>query len=319
MRGEAGVAEADLTIAIVNHETRELLRACLASVVSGAADERPPIVVVDNASADGSAEMVRDEFPCVRLIASAENRGYGAGANLALAACTTRYALLLNADTRLTPGAPATLADYLLRHSRVALAGPRLVAPDGALEPSCHAFPGAATALLELTSVGRVADALAQVPGLPALHPPASAHDRARPVDWVTGAALAIRRDAFDAVGGFDESFFMYWEETDLCYRLAAAGWVTHFVPAAAIVHAGAASTSQRRAEMAFQFLAGLRRFSARHYSPSRRWRLEATLRAILRIRLAQDRLRLRFSRDPAQRQRLAESLAVWRRALDVG
>lgn len=302
----------DLAIAIVNYNTRSQLRACLATA-AGAAQQ---IVVVDNASSDGSVEMVRQQFPGVVLCANPDNKGYGAAANQALAACTSRYVLLLNADTLLTRGATAALAQYLDSHPRVAAAGPRLVNPDGTLQPSCHAFPGTATVFLELTALRHLARTLRHVPVLRDWHLPAWSHDRARPVDWVKGAALALRREAFQEVGGFDESFFMYWEETDLCRRLATAGWETHFAPVATVVHAGEASTSQWRGEMSFRFLQGLRQFSARHHTRPRRIALILALQAILRIRVAQDAVRLGLSRDPALQRRLADSLAVWTRAL---
>jgi GT2 family glycosyltransferase len=303
----------DFAIAVVNYNARAHLRACLATAIEAGPRQ---VVVVDNASSDGSADMVREEFRGVVIHANQDNRGYGAAANQAVAACSSRYVLVLNADTLLTSRAPAALAEYLDAHPRVAVAGPRLVNPDGSLQPSCHAFPTAATILVELTPLARLAHALRPVPGLGELHPPAGTHDRARRVDWVKGAALAIRREAFDQVGGFDESFFMYWEETDLCYRLVEAGWQTHFAPVATIVHAGEVSTGQRRAEMAFQFLQGLRLFSARHHTRRQRMALALALLVVLRLRVAYDLVRLRMTRDPVQRRWLTDSLAGWRRAL---
>lgn len=303
----------EVAIAVVSYNTRAHLHACLASAAGNARE----IVVVDNASSDGSVEMVREEFPDVVLRASHDNRGYGAAANQAVAACTSRYVLLLNADTLLSPDTPASLATYLDAHPRAAVAGPRLLNLDGTLQTSCRAFPSAATVLVELTPLARAARALRYVPGLGSRYPPASPHDRARPVDWVKGAALAIRREAFEQVGGFDESFFMYWEETDLCYRLAAAGWETHFAPVATVVHAGEASTSQHRAAMSLQLFHGLRLFSARHHPRRQRLALAAALRVVLQLRLAQDTVRLWLSRDPAQRRGLEDSLGTWTRALD--
>lgn len=302
-----------IAIAIVSHNTRTHLRACLASATT---DDRREIVVVDNASSDGSVDMVRQDFPGAVVHANQDNRGYGAAANQAVAACTSRYVFLLNADTVLTPGAPTALAEYLDAHPRVAVAAPRLVYPDGMLQPSCHGFPSAATVLFEQTALRHVARAARHVPGLGDRHLPSWAHNSSRRVDWVKGAALALRRAAFAQVGGFDESFFMYWEETDLCYRLAAAGWETHFAPVTTVIHAGGASTGQRRTEMSVRFLQGLRHFSVRHHSRWHRLTMALTLCAILHIRVVQDTVRLRLSRDPVRRRTLADDLAVWTRAL---
>jgi GT2 family glycosyltransferase len=306
-------ARAAIGVVIVSYNTHEELRGCLISV------ERPcpaEIVVADNASSDGSPAMVRAEFPAVRLIANVDNPGYGAAANQAISACTSPYVLLLNADTRLEATTLGSLTDYLDRHPRVAIVGPRLTNRDGSLQPSCHAFPTAAIVLLELTVLGRLGSRLLGLPGIRRWYPLAGPHDQPGRVDWVKGAALAIRREAFDEVGGFDRAFFLYWEETDLSRRLAAVGWETHFTPEATVVHAGAASARQHRAETAYRLIESLRRYSQKHHSTARRLALALTLRLILMVRLLQDRTRLLFLRDPDRRRTIAERVAVWSRAL---
>ena len=235
----------DVAIAVVSYNARAHLRACLATALEEGSRQ---IVVVDNASSDGSVDMVREEFRGVVVHANQDNRGYGAAANQAVAACSSRYVLVLNADTLLTPKAPTALAEYLDAHPQVAVAGPRLVNPDGSLQPSCHAFPTAATILVELTPLARLAHALRPVPGLGVLHPPAGPHDRAQRVDWVKGAALAIRREVFEQVGGFDESFFMYWEDADFCYRVARAGYRRMYVPLATVRHAAGQAAAREPA-----------------------------------------------------------------------
>ena len=302
-----------IAVAVVSYNTRDELRGCLESVTRRRPDE---IVVVDNASSDGTPEMVRTTFAALTLIANTHNPGYGSAANQAIAACTSPYVLLLNADTRLPEGTLDALAGYLDRHPGVAVVGPRLANPDGTLQPSCHAFPTAVTALLELTTLGRLGHPVLGLPGLRVWHPPAGPHDHARRVDWVKGAALAIRREAFVQVGGFDPAFFLYWEETDLCRRLATAGWETHFTPEATVIHAGEASTGQQRVETSHRFVESLRLYSRRHHSAPGRVALAMTLEAILRVRLGQDRVRLRFTRDSERRRILGDRVAAWRRAL---
>jgi N-acetylglucosaminyl-diphospho-decaprenol L-rhamnosyltransferase len=302
---------APLAVAVVSYNTRDDLRACLASVDAEAPAE---VVVADNGSTDGSAAMVRSEFPEVRLLVDEGNPGYGTAANRVVAATASPYVLLLNADTRLTPGALRALAVYLDEHPRAGLAGPRLVNPDGTLQVSCFPFIGTLQLMLEKTPAARW---LARVPALrDRWLLSCSAHDRPRVVPWVLGAALALRREAFEAVGGFDPAFFMYSEEIDLCWRLGQAGWEVHFAPGATVVHVGGASTGQRRPEMAVRQVASSKLFYRRHYSRLRAGLLEAMIAAAMAGRLARDRLRLAFTREPGARSRLAEDLAVWRGAL---
>lgn len=298
-------------VAVVSFNTRDLLCRLLQTVRSETPAET---VVVDNGSSDGTPRMVREEFPEARLIVDPENPGYGGAANRAVAATSAPYVLLLNGDTRLTPGALAALAGHLDRHPRAALAGPRLVDAGGQPQPSCSPFLGTFHLALEKSPLGPW---LARIPPLREhrllLHGP---HDRPRAVPWVLGSALALRRTAFEAVGGFDRSFFMYAEEVDLCYRLREAGWEVWFTPAATVVHVGGASTAPQRAAMAVQKVESARRFYRRHYSPARVAVLEGAIRAAMGWRLARDRMRLALARDDGDRARLAEDLEVWREAL---
>jgi hypothetical protein len=298
-------------VAVVSFNTRDLLRGLLQSVRSEAPVET---VVVDNGSTDGTAEMIRHEFPEVRLIVDASNPGYGAAANQGVAATSAPYVLLLNGDTRLSPGALAALADHLDRHPRAGLAGPRLVDAAGRPQPSCFPFLGTFQLALEKSPLGPW---LARLPALRdrwlVLHGP---HDRPRTAPWVLGSALALRRQAFEEVGGFDSGFFMYAEEVDLCYRLWQAGWEVGFTPAATVVHVGGASTAPLRGAMAVRRVESARRFYRRHYSPARVAVLEAAIRTAMGARLVRDRLRLALARDDRDRARLAADVAVWHEAL---
>ena len=303
-------APPELAVVVVSHDTRELLLRALASVPVDASE----VVVVDNASTDGSAEAVRRAFPGVRVIESPDNTGYGAAANLGMAACSAPCVLLLNSDTLVRPGALRALADYLARHPRAGLAGPRLENPDGTLQRSCFDFLGTARLGIEKSVLGRW---LAAVPALRDRwlihHGP---HDRPRTAPWVLGAALALRREAFAAVGGFDPAFFLYGEEVDLCYRLWRAGWEVHFTPGATVVHVGGASSAAARARMEVQRVDSARLFYRRHYSPVRAALLDTLIRVAMGMRWVRDSLRLRLVRDGGRRRRLAEDLAIWRGVL---
>ena len=292
-----------IAVAIVNYNTVGYLRDSLATVRAAGADE---IVVRDNGSTDGSVDMVQREFPEVRVLDSRDNPGYGAASNQAVAACDTPYVLLLNSDTLLARDTLHVLAEHLDAHPRAAIVGPRLHNTDGSLQRSAHGFPRPMT----LRPVVR------HIPGLRDRSLLTWPHDRPRAVQWLKGAALAIRRTAFDRVGGFDPDFFMYFEETDLCYRLIEAGWEIHFTPATTIVHKGGASTDQVRAEMAVQFLASMRQFYRRHYPDGDLRRLDAVLRLQTRAALVRDRARLLLARDPRAVATITDDLRVWHRVL---
>jgi GT2 family glycosyltransferase len=257
--------------------------------------------------------MVRAEYPWVRLHANQTNFGYGAAANQAIASCTAEYVLLLNSDTLLQPGALQALSTYLELHPYAAIVGPRLVNPDGTLQASCHPFPTPLNTLLVNTTLGRL---IGYAPVLRNYYLSTWPHTCARRVPWVKGAALAIRRKAFETVNGFDESFFMYYEEVDLCYRLHAAGWQVHFAPVTTVVHAGGASTKQYRTAMAVQNFASAMRFYQQHYSGIRLAELVVLLKSIILARWIIDSVRLHITRDTRARAAIAEDVVAWRRVL---
>ncbi|MBI3952204.1 MAG: glycosyltransferase [Acidobacteria bacterium] len=299
-----------MAVAIVNYNTREHLRACLATVRSETPSE---VVVVDNASSDGSVEMVQAEYPWVYLHANKTNVGYGAAANQAIAHCTAKYVLLLNSDTLLQLGALGALSCYLDSHLRAAIVGPRLVNQDGALQASCYPFPTAINWLFLNSHLGRL---IRFIPVLRDHYLPTWSHDHARLVPWVSGAAIGIRREALEEVGGFDEPFFMYYEEVDLCYRLSTAGWQVHFAPVTTVVHAGGASTSQNRTDMTVQLLTSTMQFCRKHSSRLSLAELRMLLKGLTLARWIGDAVRLRLTRDACKRARIADSIAAWQRML---
>lgn len=301
-------------VVIVSHNTREILGGCLASVAREAPAE---LVVADNGSTDGTLEMVARDFPGAMLDVDPRNPGYGAGANRGIRRTRSDFVLVLNSDTVLAPGALAALEDYFAAHPRAGLIGPRLVNADGTLQRSCHAFPSPLVTLLEYSWLG---DVVARVPGLRQRYAFGFAHDRAVRVDWVTGAALALRRTALDAVGGFDERYFMYFEEVDLARRLHAAGWETHFAPVTDVVHLGGASTAADRVRMSARQFASLGRYYHDH-ARGRVARARAAVRAAMLMKLSLYGPAYLVARRGARRAVLGENLRVWwnvlRRPLD--
>jgi N-acetylglucosaminyl-diphospho-decaprenol L-rhamnosyltransferase len=266
----------DLTIVIVSWNVRDLLRRCLQSItLEGSTVE---IVVVDNASGDESPVMVRTEFPQVRLIANTENRGFTAASNQGLANSQGRYLLLLNPDTELVGDALATMLHYMEAHPQVGALGPKLLYPDGSQQPSRRRFPTLTTALVESTVVQ---EWWTDNRTLRRYYMADTPDDAIQPVDWVVGACLLIRREAYRKVGGLDEGFFMYSEELDWCRRIKAAGWEIVYLPTAAVIHHEGKSSEQVVPARHIHFQSSKVRYFRKHHGTVQgetlRWFLLAT------------------------------------------
>jgi GT2 family glycosyltransferase len=280
-----------VAVIIVNYNTGEETVACVAAASADLAGIAHETIVVDNASADDSVARVR-ALPSVRLIANDTNAGFGTAINQAVKATGAPLLWILNPDCRVLPGAFATLARTLEAQSECAIAAPQLLNADGSTQASARGEPDAWTGLFGRHSILTTffPSAGAARRNLPAADLVASGVESAA-VDWVMGAAMLIRRDAFDRVGGFDERYFLYWEDADLCRRLRDAGWTTRYVPGARVEHPGGASakTSSRLATRAFHDSAY--RYYATHVVRSSwhplRWfaRVALTLRAWWRSR----------------------------------
>jgi hypothetical protein len=254
----------DLSVVIVNWNTRDFLSACLAHLRTalGASSLRAEIIVVDNASADGSAAMVAEEFPEVRLIANRENRNYAAGSNDALRAATGDFVLLLNPDTQVPSGAPEALLRVLEERPAAGAVAPALVYPDGRVQPSVRGFPSPPALLGELTGLARLLPRSRWGAYRPRDLPEADV----APVEQPMASAFLVRRAALNAIGHFDERFPLFFNDVDLCYRLKEAGWEILYDPRVRVVHAGGASTRQVRPAAILQSHEGLRRFYGKHY-----------------------------------------------------
>jgi GT2 family glycosyltransferase len=250
---------AAVAIIVVSWNTRQLLAECLDSIARTTAGMDAETTVVDNASADGSAAMVRERFPAVRLIENPINAGFAPATNQGVAATGAAAVLMLNSDAQLCPGALQTLLARLDASPRAGLVGAELRNHDGTFQFSHARFPTLGRELLVLSGLGR----LLYGRWYPSHGPDAAA--RAAVVDWVGGACLLARRAAFDAVGGFDERYRLYGEELDLAYRMRQAGWEVWYEPAARVLHHGAASTSKLSSIEARLYRARLHFFRAHH------------------------------------------------------
>ena len=240
----------DVTVSIVNWNTRDELRECLNSVLSGvgAGFEIPPqhpryeILVVDNASPDGSADMVRTDFAGkATLIPNEKNRGFGAAHNQAIEHSSGRYVFFLNPDSRmLQPDLLCRMVTYMDANPDIGALGPRILNPDGTLQFSARRFPPMFAGVFRHTILGRLFPKNRFVRGYLMTD---NAHDATMDVDWLSGSALMVRREMLDGIGAFDERFFMYCEDVDICKRAHNAGWRVVYYPEVEVSHRiGAAS-----------------------------------------------------------------------------
>jgi len=255
----------DLSVVIVNWNVRDLLRCCLHSVQAevAAADVAAEIIVVDSASTDGSPRMVQAEFPQVHLIASQQNLGYAGGNNTGVAAASGRYLFLLNPDTELEAGALARMLAYMEVHPAVGALGPQLLWPDGSTQSSRRRFPTRGSLFWESTLLAQWFPRNRHLRRYHFLDRPA---DQPQQVDWMVGAAILIRREAWQQVGPIDEQFFMYFEETDWCRRSATAGWQIHYLPAARIIHHEGKSSEQVVAARTLRFQRSKLRYTRKYF-----------------------------------------------------
>ena len=299
-----------IAVCIINYGTGDLLRECLHSVLIQNPDE---IIVVDNASTDNSVEMMKAEFPSIPLIALEKNVGFGAASNRGIKNCRSEHILLLNADTMMKPGSLQALNRYLETHPHVSMIGPRVLNPDGTLQTSCFYYPTPPHVFLYISGFYQL------IPRLPILKKwslQKAVSKKAMAVPWVLGAALAFRREAFEILGGFDESFFLYFEEVDLCYRLFLQGKQIHFVPEAEVVHIGGASTAQKRTWFSIQFFRSLANFYRKHFSRLLLLELVFMVKAVAFFKVAHDLILLPFIGNATKRSAMQESLDIHRNLL---
>jgi N-acetylglucosaminyl-diphospho-decaprenol L-rhamnosyltransferase len=264
-----------VAVVVVNHDTRADLLACLTTLRDAGADA---VVVVDSGSTDGSVAAVEQAFPYVEVVAL-DNVGFGRAANAGVAVTGADAVVLANADTRFPHASARAMGEYLAAHPEVGAMGPMVRFPDGRIQLSARSFPSLRQA------VGHAVFGLfwPSNPWTRAYRLTDWDHASERQVDWVSGCCVAVRREAFDAVDGFDPGYFMFVEDVDLCYRLGEAGWRVMFAPVAEVTHAIGGSVSRKRFRMAFEHARSLDRFFGRRYAtgPKR------LLRPLIRVGLA--------------------------------
>jgi len=252
----------NVSVIIVSFNSEPHLQRCLSAVIR----DDWEVVVVDCASTDRSVASVREHYPSVRVLELDQNVGYGAGNNEGAALVSGEYLLLLNPDAWPVGDAIDRLATFLDLHPRAAVVGPRLLSPDGILQPSVRGFPTPWRLATEYFFLSWLAP---RTQFLNAFYAANFDHRSHREAEFVAGAAVLIRRQSFNEVGGFDPAFFMFDEEVDLCHRLRDVGWTVEFVPEAEFIHVGGASTRAVRSNMYREQLRSHLRFIAKHEGPA--------------------------------------------------
>jgi GT2 family glycosyltransferase len=242
----------DISIIIVSWNTRDLLRDCLRSIVEQMGELSFEIFVIDNASTDGSVDMVRAEFPCVRLIANDQNRGFAAANNQGIRLAKGRYILLLNPDTIILDSAIFRCVHYADAHADVGIVGCQVLEDEHHVQQTCFSFHDPWNLFLTQSGLSK-AFPNSRLFGRPELG--WWARDCEQDVDVISGMFMLVRREGIEQVGLLDESYFVYAEEADWCYRFFRAGWRRVFTPCAQIIHldGGSKSTSQVSVKMFVQ------------------------------------------------------------------
>lgn len=257
----------DLSIVIVNYNTRDLLGECLRSLFASEGDFTYQVTVVDNLSQDESAAMVRQEFPQVHLLENRENVGYAQANNRGLKSQKARYYLLLNPDTVLLPEALGGMLSFMEEHPRAGIAGPKLVMADGRLDLACRrGFPTPEVSFYRLSGLSRLFPKSKRFGryNLTYLDP-----DQVSEVDSVVGAFMMIREETLEEVGYLDEEFFLYGEDLDFAYRAKGLGWKVYYNPQVEVLHYKRRSTSQNRKRARYEFYRAMYLFYRKHYAES--------------------------------------------------
>lgn len=285
----------DLSIIIPSYNTKALLERCLVSVFTSLAGSTVSyeVIVVDNASSDGSPEMVSNKFPQVHLLRNKTNIGYGKANNMGIKSAKSDYVLLLNSDIIVQNDAIGALYRFI-KDKRRAFAGGKLFNEDGSPQPSCGPFYSLPVVAIMLFAKGDYWGVTRSCP------------DHTREVDWVSGACLMGKRSSFVDVGLFDEDIFLYMDEIDLLYRAKQKGYQTHFLPDARFIHTGAASSGSRRTPVV-NIYRGLVYFYRKHHGA---W-AQAILRALLTVKALAAILVGRMIGKPGIRRTYEEALSL--------
>lgn len=259
--------DVDLTIVVVNWNTKEHLERCLQSIYRPDVETAFEVIVVDNASKDGSADVAEIQFPQTNVIRNDKNLGFSRAANQAIILGRGSFFMLVNPDAVLQDKAIDRVVEFAREHPDVGIVGCKILNEDGSLQPSCRRFPTPAVGLFRNTFLGRL---------FPRNRYTRSYlmtdwdHMNLREVDWVSGACMLIRRETLSEIGIFDERYFMYCEDLDLCFRAHNAGWKVFYYPRAVAVHRKGASSDQAQLRCVVTFHRSLYKFFNKYFAKAR-------------------------------------------------
>ncbi|CAM2940673.1 glycosyltransferase family 2 protein [Paenibacillus sediminis] len=260
----------DVSILIVNYNTRELTMNCLDSVYASKTDYTYEVIVVDNASTDGSTAAIEERFPEVKLIPNNDNVGFAKANNQGMDIASGRYTLLLNSDTIVQPDTLQTMVSFMDEHPGVGASGCKVILPDGSLDKACkRGFPTPSASFYYAFGFSKL------FPHNPRFNQYQLGYldpNEAYPVDCLVGAFMLVRQEVIQQVGKLDETFFMYGEDIDWCYRIKQAGWEIHYYPATYIVHYKGASSRRKPYKIIYEFHRAMAVFHRKHYRQQYSW-----------------------------------------------
>jgi N-acetylglucosaminyl-diphospho-decaprenol L-rhamnosyltransferase len=295
----------EVSLIVASHNTRGHLEHCLSEL-----GNEHEVIVVDTGSTDGSQGLVRDRFPRARLLVLADNPGYGGALNAGIAVASGHHLLVMNADAWPLPHAVERMVEFAEDMPSAGLIGPRLLNPDGTVQPSVRGFPTLWRLATEYLFLRRLAP---RSRALNAFYGSGFDHRSRREAEFVVGAVMLLRRQMLEEIGAFDTSFFMFNEEIDLCYRANKAGWSVVFWPGAEFVHIGGASTGAVWPQMYHEQLRSHLRFLAKHHGLGEAERARKLLATAMRIRALVFGVLGRH-----QRRALSLDAAAWLRSGDT-
>lgn len=260
----------DLSILIVNYNTYQLTADCIRSVQSSETKYSYEIILIDNNSTDGSVEKLREEFPEVVLIANQENTGFAKANNQGMEIAKGRYVLLLNSDTIVQQDTVQVMLDFMEEHPRVGASGCKVILPNGSLDKACkRGFPTPSASFYYAFGFSKL------FPDNPRFNQYQLGHldpDQETPVDCLVGAFMLVRQEAIAKIGGLDETFFMYGEDIDWCYRIKEAGWDIHYYPQTTIIHYKGGSARRKPLKIIYEFHRAMVIFHRKHYKKRNFW-----------------------------------------------
>jgi len=255
----------DLSIIIVNYNTKQLTLDCISSVFQSITSYRYEVILIDNASSDGSVEAIQDQFPEVKIISNNENTGFSRANNQGIQIAGGSYVLLLNSDTVIEATTLDTMIRYMETHPKVGASGCKLILPDGTLDDACkRGFPTPLASFYYAFGFSK------RHPSDPKYNQYKLTHldpDQEHVVDCLVGAFMMVREEVIEQVGGLDEEFFMYGEDIDWCYRIKDAGWKITYYPKTTVIHYKGASSRKKPNKIIYEFHRAMVLFHRKHYA----------------------------------------------------